>query len=130
MKQKMMRQQWHQLDHVRIIYTSLQTDNHGSTHTHTQSFYGSMDFVRDNPGEPVPEETFTHSHLLWSSIVPYLLNSSTTIHDILPVQSTHLTVPYQLVFPGRMPFLPPNQQHQSTEGNCALLEHVLNLNEN
>jgi len=24
-------------------------------------FYGSVDFVRDNPGEPVPEETFTHS---------------------------------------------------------------------
>ena len=23
--------------------------------------YGSLDFVRDNPGEPVPEETFTHS---------------------------------------------------------------------
>jgi len=30
------------------------------THTHTQPFYGPMDFVRDNLGEPVPEETFTH----------------------------------------------------------------------
>ena len=30
------------------------------THTHTQPFYGSVEFVRDNPGEPVPEETFTH----------------------------------------------------------------------
>ena len=30
------------------------------THTHTQLFYGSVEFVRDNPGEPVPEETFTH----------------------------------------------------------------------
>jgi len=29
-------------------------------HTHTQPFYSSMDFVRDNPGEPVLEETFTH----------------------------------------------------------------------
>jgi len=29
-------------------------------HTHTQPFYGSVEFVRDNPGEPVPEETFTH----------------------------------------------------------------------
>ena len=27
---------------------------------HTQPFYGSVEFVRDNPGEPVPEETFTH----------------------------------------------------------------------
>jgi len=31
------------------------------THTHTQLFYGSVEFVQDNPGEPVPEETFTHS---------------------------------------------------------------------
>jgi len=38
------------------------------THAHTQPFHGSMDFVRDNLGEPVPEETFTHSHLSWSSI--------------------------------------------------------------
>jgi len=60
--------------------------------THTQLFYGSVDFVRDNLGEPVPEETFTHSHLSWSSIVRYLLHPSTTIHGILPVQSTHLTV--------------------------------------
>jgi len=40
------------------------------THTHTQPFYGSLDFVRDNPGEPVPGETFTHSHSSWSSIIP------------------------------------------------------------
>jgi len=39
------------------------------THTHTQPFYGSVDFVWDNPGEPVPEETFTHSHSSWSSII-------------------------------------------------------------
>jgi len=31
-----------------------------SNYTHTQPFYGSVEFVRDNPGEPVPEETFTH----------------------------------------------------------------------
>jgi len=31
-----------------------------NTHTHTQPFYGSVEFVRENPGEPVPEETFTH----------------------------------------------------------------------
>ena len=28
--------------------------------SHTQPFYGSVEFVRENPGEPVPEETFTH----------------------------------------------------------------------
>jgi len=51
-----------------------------------------MDFVWDNPGEPVPEETFTQSHLSWSSIVPYLLHPSNTINGILPVQFTCLTV--------------------------------------
>jgi len=30
-KQEMMSWQWHQLDHVQIICTSLQTDNHTST---------------------------------------------------------------------------------------------------
>jgi len=56
-------------------------------HTHTQPFYGSMDFVWDNPGELVPQEIFTHSHLSWSSIIPYLLLPSNTIHGILLVQT-------------------------------------------
>ena len=28
-----------------------------------------MDFVRDNPGEPVPEETFTHEWTLTANVV-------------------------------------------------------------
>jgi len=36
------------------------THAHTHTHTHAQPFYGSVDFVRDNPGEPVPEGTFRH----------------------------------------------------------------------
>jgi len=64
-----------------------------------QPFYGSLDFVRDNPGEPVPaEETFTHSHLLWSSISPYLLHLSFTIHGILLIQLTCLTVFFHSFF--------------------------------
>ena len=57
LQQEMMRWQWHQLDHMQIICTLLQTDNH-------------------------------------ASISP--------------------------VFTGRMPFRPPNQQHQSIDG---LLRH-------
>jgi len=37
------------------------------------------------PGEPVPEASFTHSHLSWLSIVTYQLPTSTTINSILPV---------------------------------------------
>jgi len=55
----MMGWQWHQLDHMQIICTSLQTDNHAST----------------SP----------------------------------------------LSFTGWMPFLPPNQQRQSTEGKKTML---------
>jgi len=53
-------------------------------HTHEGPFYGCMDSEL--------EETFTHSHLSWSSIIPYLLHPSTIIHGIFPVQSTHLTI--------------------------------------
>jgi len=42
------------------------------THTHTQPFYGSLDFVRDYPDELVPEETFTHSRLSAFLIVNYI----------------------------------------------------------
>jgi len=42
--------------------------------------YGSLKFVWDNPGEPVPEEAFTHSHPSCSSIIPYLLLSPFMIH--------------------------------------------------
>jgi len=30
------------------------------SYTHTQAFYGSVDFVQDNPCEPIPEGTFRH----------------------------------------------------------------------
>jgi len=71
-------------------YEHMHAHTHARTHTHLS--YGSVYSVQDNPGEPLPEETFTHSHLSWSSIVPYLLHPSNTIHGILPDQSTRLTV--------------------------------------
>jgi len=58
----------------------------------THTGFTALDFVWDNPGEPVPEETFTHSNLSWSSVIPYLLPSSIMIHGILPVQFRCLTV--------------------------------------
>jgi len=63
-----------------------------NTHTQTQPFYSCLDFVRNNQAEPVQEETFSHSHLSWSSVVPYQLHPSNTIHGILPVQFMCLTV--------------------------------------
>jgi len=48
-------------------------------------------FVRDYPGEPVPEETFTHPPS-WSSSSLYQLLPSTKIHSILLVQITCLAI--------------------------------------
>jgi len=59
--------------------------------THTHNRFMALLTVRDNWGEPEPEETFTHSHLSWSSVIPYLLSPSITICGILPVQFTYLT---------------------------------------
>jgi len=72
---------------------------HTHTHTHTQQFYISLDFVRDIQGEPVPEETFTQSHLSWSSVISHLLPSSIMIHGILPVQITYMTVFFRNLYP-------------------------------
>jgi len=47
--------------------------------------------VSDYPGEPVPEETLTHPPS-WSSSNLYQLLPSTTIHSILLVQITCLTI--------------------------------------
>jgi len=45
---------------MQVKHTVCMTHTHTHTHTHTQPFYSSVKFVRENSGEPVPEETFTH----------------------------------------------------------------------
>jgi len=55
-------------------------------------------FVRDYPGEPVPEETLTHPPS-WSSSNLYQLIPSTTIHSILLVQITCLAIVLHNLFP-------------------------------
>jgi len=46
MKQEMMEWHWHQLDHMQIICTSLQTDNHANTSS--LIFTGRMIFLTLN----------------------------------------------------------------------------------
>ena len=47
LEQEMMRWQWHQLDHMQIICTSRQTDNHAST-SPLSFFTGRMPFLPPN----------------------------------------------------------------------------------
>jgi len=47
MNQEMMGWQWHQLDHMQIICTLLQTDNHASTSS-LNFFTGRMLFLTSN----------------------------------------------------------------------------------
>jgi len=48
-----------QIDEVRSVMID---DSRVYIEQHIQLFYGCLDFVQDNPGEPVPDETFTHTH--------------------------------------------------------------------
>jgi len=72
-------------------------------------------FFRDHPGEPVPEENFW---TLWCKGRLTETEISTIQLGATPsgLSSAHLHHP-PIFFTGRMPFLPPNQQCQSTEGN-------------
>jgi len=47
-----------------LVPAYLGSSGQNKTHNRfTQPFFGYVEFVRDNPGEPVPEETFTHYSL-------------------------------------------------------------------
>jgi len=57
------------------------------THTHTQPFYGSLDFVRDNPGEPVPEGKFRHLWIFCSKMKITQADAPTIWMDCHPIQA-------------------------------------------
>jgi len=60
MNQEMMGWQWHQLDHIQIIWILLQTDNNASIPT-TQFFKGRMPFLPTNQQCQNTEGTITQS---------------------------------------------------------------------
>jgi len=79
-------------------------------------------FLRDHPGKPVPEENFW---TLWCKGRLTEADTQTIRLGATPsgLTSAHLHRP-PYIFTGRMPFLPPNQQRQSTEGK-ALKEELV-----
>jgi len=86
-------------------------------HTHTHTVNGPLNFVQDYPGEPVPQpiwilpkqETVSGSGISWA------------IYKSAPCpRQITMAAPHHSVFTGQMPFLLPNQQHQSTEGTMHI----------
>jgi len=45
---------------------------------HTQPSYGSLDFVWDNPDEPVPEETHSLTHIV---VINHSLSACSIYYD-------------------------------------------------
>ena len=141
LKQETSEWQWHQLGHMQVC-TSLQTDNHASTpplifywpdalpaaqptaskhwrhlrlltHTHlTALFPGLPGSAGTRKVKPIwillKQETVSGSGISWA-----ICKSAPRFRQIT------MPAPHHSFFTGRTPFLPPNQQRQSTEGNQA-----------
>jgi len=73
-------------------------------------------FFQDQLGEPVPEENYFWT--LWCKGRLMEADTPTIRLCATPSGLTSANLHHLLIFfIGRMPFLPPNQQHQSTEDN-------------
>jgi len=100
--------------------TTTTISHHTHTHTHTTV---SRPFFRDHPGEPVPEEN------LWTLWCKGRLTEADTLTIRLGATPSGLTIAYLhhplIFFTGRMPFLPPNQQCQSTEQQIKITYFVI-----
>jgi len=91
------------------LWNIVATDDTNQWHNHNHF----MVFFRDHPGEPVPEENF------WTLWCKGRLTEADTNHLAWRHSIRNQPVPTSTIppfFTGRMPFLPPNQQCQSTEG--------------
>jgi len=92
---------------------------HTHTHTHTQPFYSH--FSRTTQVSRCQKRNFwtlwCKGRLTEADILAIWLDAT-----LSGLTSAHLH--YPPFFTGRMPFLPPNQQCQSTEGSTAKLTEV------
>ena len=101
------------------VYLSTGTSNHTHTHTHTTilllfwNLSGTTRVSRYQKGKT--RKVKTNLDLLEQEIV-----SGNGICWVICKSAPHLRQPHQhpttQFYTGRMPFLPPNQQRQSTEG--------------
>jgi len=83
------------------------------THTHTHNHLTALS--PDYPGEPVPKR-YNQSGFYWSKRQWVVSGISWDICKSAPRSRQRCQHPTTQFFTSWMPFLPPNQQHQSTEG--------------
>jgi len=98
----------------------LGSSTHTLTHTHTRLmalFLGLPGWAATRKVKPISillkQETVSGSSISWT-ICKFASRS----------RQITMPVPHHSFFTGRMPFLPPNQQCQSTEGTDAWLEQL------
>jgi len=77
-----------------------------------------MALFRNHPGEPVPEENFW---TLWCKGRLTEADAPTIRLGATPSGLTSAHLHHPPFFTGQMPFLPPNQQCQSTEGKLIII---------
>jgi len=87
------------------------------THKHAHTFYGPLDFVWDYPSEPLPEPVWI---LLMQETVSGNGISWAICKSALQPDRQSCQHPIMQFLTGWIPFLPANQQHQSTEGMFSL----------
>ena len=93
------------------------------THTHTQPFYCSSGICPGPPGwagtgtRKVKPGRVKPIWIYWSKRKWVAVASAGLYASLHLIPDNHASIPPLKFFTGRMPFLPPNQQHQSTKGN-------------
>ena len=93
-----------------------------ATHTHARTHVRLMEFCPGLPGWTGTREVKPIWILLEQESVSGSGISWTVCKSAPRSRQITTPAPHHSVFTGRMPFLPPNQQCQSTEGNCHWLE--------
>ena len=100
-------------------------------HTHTHNHFTTLlDFVRDYLGEPAPERQNQEGKVNQDLLEQERVSCNSIRWAICKSApwTRHITMPashHSVFFAGRMPFLPPNQQHQSTEGIEVYIAHTV-----
>jgi len=100
--------------HWRQFYLVVLSNTH--THTHTHIFLGLLGWSGTRKVKPIwillKQDTVSGSGISWA-----ICKSASCSRQI----TTHASTSPLSFFTGWMPFLPPNQQRQSTEGQTAFI---------